>query len=196
MNTELSETTVSLESMTKIVAQRTQILEKLSNTDPLTNVANRRALFERGNAEFLRVQRSHNKFTIILLDCDLFKAINDQYGHAFGDEVLKHICKICSEEIRSIDFFARYGGEEFIILLPESDVAGAVKTAKRIQKAIKDNPPSLNGNEITVTLSLGICSVNNRHDNFEAVIKDADIAMYRAKESGRNRIELFDNAMP
>jgi len=191
MNTELSETTVSLESMTKIVAERTEVLEKLSNTDPLTNVANRRALFERGNAEFARVQRSHNKFTIILLDCDLFKDVNDQYGHAFGDEVLKHICNICSTEIRNIDFFARYGGEEFIILLPESELAGAVKTAERIQKSLASNCPSFEGNEITVTLSLGICTVSDSHTNFEAVIKDADTAMYRAKESGRNGIEVF-----
>lgn len=193
MNTELSETTVSLESMTKIVAQRTEVLEKLSNTDPLTNVANRRALFEKGNAEFLRIQRSHNKFTIILLDCDLFKDVNDQYGHVFGDEVLKHICKICSKEIRSIDFFARYGGEEFIILLPDSELAGAVKTAERIQKSLASNCISFEDNEITVTLSLGICTVNDSHTNFEAVIKDADTAMYRAKENGRNRIEVFES---
>lgn len=195
MNTELSETTVSLDSMTKIVADRTQVLETLSNTDPLTNVANRRALFERGNAEFSRVQRTHNKFTLILLDCDFFKAINDQYGHSFGDEVLKHICKVCSEEIRNIDFFARYGGEEFIVLLPESDLAGAVKTAERIQRAIANNLIRFNGDEICVTLSLGICSVNNTHTSFEAVIKDADIAMYQAKKNGRNRIEVIDSAM-
>ena len=126
-----------------------------------------------------------------MLDCDLFKDVNDQYGHAFGDEVLKHICNICSTEIRNIDFFARYGGEEFIILLPESELAGAVKTAERIQKSLASNCPSFEGNEITVTLSLGICTVSDSHTNFEAVIKDADTAMYRAKESGRNRIEVF-----
>lgn len=193
MNTELSETTISLESMTQIVAERTEVLEKLSNTDPLTGVANRRALFERGNAEFSRIQRSHNKFTIILLDCDLFKDVNDQFGHSFGDEVLKHICKICSEEIRNIDFFARYGGEEFIILLPESELSGAVKTAERIQKSLANNAITFEGNEICVTLSLGICVVNDNHANFESVIKDADIAMYRAKENGRNRIEVIDS---
>jgi len=192
MNVELSETTISLESMTKIVAERTQVLEQLSNTDPLTEVANRRALFERGNAEFSRLQRTKNKFTVILLDCDLFKNVNDQYGHLFGDEVLKHICKICTEEIRNIDFFARYGGEEFILILPESEISGAVKTAERIQDSLANNCIAFEGKDVCVTLSLGICAVSSKHDNFEAVIKDADAAMYRAKENGRNRIEVIE----
>ena len=192
MNVELSETTISLESMTKIVAERTQVLEQLSNTDPLTEVANRRALFERGNAEFSRLQRTKNKFTVILLDCDLFKNVNDQYGHSFGDEVLKHICKICTEEIRNIDFFARYGGEEFILILPESEISGAVKTAERIQDSLANNCIAFEGKDVCVTLSLGICAVSSKHDNFEAVIKDADAAMYRAKENGRNRIEVIE----
>jgi len=192
MNKELSETTISLESMTQIVAERTQVLEQLSNTDPLTEVANRRALFERGNAEFSRFQRTKNKFTVILLDCDLFKDVNDQYGHSFGDEVLKHLCKVCTGEIRNIDFFARYGGEEFIILLPDSELSGAVKTAERIQISLANNGITFQGKDIGVTLSLGICSVNDQHSNFEDVIKSADIAMYRAKENGRNRIEVIE----
>ncbi|MBA6391006.1 GGDEF domain-containing protein [Colwellia sp. BRX10-3] len=196
MNTELSETTVSLESMTKIVEERTKVLEQLSNTDPLTNVGNRRSLFERGNAEFARVQRTKSQFTIILLDCDFFKDVNDQFGHSCGDEVLKCICKICSEEIRNIDFFARYGGEEFIILLPDSELSGAVKTAERIQDSLANNCLLFEGKDIRVTISIGICMVNNKHTSFEDVIKDADLAMYRAKENGRNRIEVMDDDSP
>ena len=192
MNTELSETTVSLASMKKTVAERTKVLEQLSNTDPLTKVANRRALFERGNAEFSRIQRTKNKLTLILLDCDLFKNINDQYGHLFGDQVLQHICAVCSEEIRNIDFFARYGGEEFIIILPESELSGAIKTAARIQSSLANKAIVFEGTDVYVTLSVGICEVTQQHRSFEEMIKDADTAMYRAKENGRNRIEVID----
>ena len=196
MNKELSETTVSLESMTKIVAERTQVLEQLSNTDPLTKVANRRALFERGNNEFSRVQRSKNPLAVILLDCDLFKNINDQFGHLFGDEILKNICKVCTEEIRSIDFFARYGGEEFIIILPDSGVNAAVETARRIQHSLANHGIAYEGEDIFVTVSIGISTVNEQHVDFEQLIKDADLAMYQAKENGRNRIEVFgDNSV-
>jgi len=191
MNKELSETTVSLESMKKIVAERTQVLEQLSNTDPLTKVANRRALFEKGNAEFFRVQRTKSPLAVMLLDCDLFKNINDQFGHLFGDDILKHICKICTEEIRNIDFFARYGGEEFILILPESKLSGAVKTAERIQHALANNCVTFEGKDVYVTLSIGICAVNDNHVNFEQLIKDADAAMYKAKKNGRNRIEVI-----
>jgi len=191
MNKKLSETTVSLASMKKTVAERTRVLEQLSNTDPLTKVANRRALFARGNAEFSRLQRTKSQLSVILLDCDFFKDINDQFGHLFGDEILKNICKICTEEIRNIDFFARYGGEEFIILLPDSELSGAVKTAERIQQSLANNSRAFDGNAVFVTLSIGICAVNDQHANFEQLIKDADIAMYKAKENGRNRIEVI-----
>ena len=191
MNKKLSETTVSLESMKKIVAERTHVLEQLSNTDSLTNVANRRALFERGSAEFSRIQRTKSQLTVILLDCDLFKNINDHFGHLFGDEILKHLCKICTEEIRNIDFFGRYGGEEFIIILPDSDLNGAVETAKRIQRSLANNSIAFEGKDVCVTVSIGICTANDKHTNFEQLIKDADTAMYRAKANGRNRIEVI-----
>lgn len=193
MNTKLSETTISLESMKRIVAERTQVLEQLSNTDPLTRVANRRALFERGSVEFSRVQRTKSQLAIILVDCDLFKDVNDQFGHLFGDEVLINICRICTKEIRNIDFFARYGGEEFIIILPESDLKGAIETAKRIQRSLANNCLCFEGKEVCVTLSIGISTVNDKHMSFEHLIKDADAAMYKAKTRGRNRIEVIED---
>ena len=192
MNKKLSVTTVSLESMKKIVHERTCKLEQLSNTDPLTQVANRRALFERGNAEFSRIQRSKNELTIILLDCDLFKDINDEFGHVFGDKVLKHLSEICTKEIRNIDFFARYGGEEFIIILPDSDLNGAIETAKRIQQSLTDQRLKFEDKDVPLTVSIGISTVTSKHENFEQLIKDADIAMYKAKTNGRNRIEIAD----
>ncbi len=192
MNKKLSETTISLESMRKIVAEKTYVLEQLSKTDSLTNIANRRALFERGSAEFSRVQRNQSLLSVILLDCDLFKNINDQYGHLFGDEVLKMICKVCSNEIRKIDFFARYGGEEFIILLPDSELSGAIETAKRIQRSLANNCLAFEGNDVQVTVSIGISMANAEHKSFEALLNSADTAMYEAKKNGRDRIEVFE----
>jgi diguanylate cyclase (GGDEF)-like protein len=190
MNEKLSVTTVSLETMKKIVEERTHELERLSNTDPLTKIANRRALFERGNAELSRVQRTKSKLAIIMIDCDLFKNINDQFGHLFGDEVLKNLCKICAEEIRKIDFLARYGGEEFIIILPDSDVSDAMETAKRIQRSLSFNCIAFEGKEVSMTVSIGISTVSDIHTDFTQLISDADIAMYKAKSNGRNRIEI------
>ena len=193
MNKKLSSTTVSLESMKKIVDERTHELEQLSNTDPLTQIANRRALFERGNYEFSRARRTKSPLALIMIDCDLFKNINDKFGHLFGDEVLKNLCNVCSKEVRNIDFFARYGGEEFIIILPNSELSGAVQTASRIQRSLARNCTIFEGNEVCVTLSIGISTLSDKHNNFEQLISDADKAMYQAKNNGRNRIEIIEN---
>ncbi|MFT5756280.1 MAG: diguanylate cyclase (GGDEF)-like protein [Alteromonadaceae bacterium] len=190
MNQKLSETTVSLEVMKKMVAERTHVLEEISNTDPLTKVANRRALFERGNMEFSRATRNHNELALLLLDCDLFKNINDQFGHLVGDKLLIHICDICSKEIRDIDFLGRYGGEEFIIILPNCDLSGGVEIATRIQQSLAKHPKIIEGKEICATLSIGISVLNEKHHNLEQLINDADKAMYQAKKNGRNRIEV------
>ncbi|KGJ94963.1 GGDEF domain-containing protein [Colwellia psychrerythraea] len=191
MNEKLSETTVSLEVMKKVVEERTHVLEHLSNTDPLTKVANRRALFERANMEYSRAVRSNNKLTLLLLDCDLFKNVNDEFGHLFGDELLIHICKICGQEIRDIDFLARYGGEEFIIVLPNCDIAGGVETANRIQQSLAQHCIAIEDKEVFVTLSIGVSTLTERHKSLDQLINDADKAMYQAKDNGRNCIEVL-----
>ncbi|PKI13903.1 GGDEF domain-containing protein [Colwellia sp. 12G3] len=191
MNKKLSESTISLTAMEKIVEERTHVLEQLSNTDPLTKVANRRALFERADMEFSRAIRSHSKLTLLLIDCDFFKKVNDQYGHLFGDELLIHICNICRQEIRDIDFLARYGGEEFILILPNCDITGGIETANRIQHSLANNCLKVDSKEICVTLSIGISMLSERHKSLDQLINDADKAMYLAKENGRNRIEVI-----
>ncbi|MDO7083401.1 diguanylate cyclase [Pseudocolwellia sp. AS88] len=190
MNYKLSETMVSLAMMKNIVEDRTRVLEQLSNTDPLTKVANRRALFERGDLELSRADRIHNNLSLILIDCDYFKNVNDEYGHQVGDEVLKHICKICNQEIRSIDFLGRYGGEEFIIILPNCNIDGGIEIAKRIQNSLMDNCLIFEGEPLKVTLSMGISMLTDESETFEQLINKADKAMYVAKENGRNRIEV------
>jgi len=190
MNDKLSKTTVSLEVMKKIVDDRTHFLEQLSNTDPLTKVANRRALYERGKLELSRKQRTENQLTLILLDCDYFKKVNDEFGHQVGDELLKHVCKICNQEIREIDFLGRYGGEEFVIILPDCNLNGGVELANRIQNSLAKDILTIENNKINMTLSIGICTLSAKHTNFEQLINGADSAMYQAKKNGRNRIEV------
>jgi len=191
MNQKLSENTVSLEVMKKVVEERTHVLKELSNTDPLTKIANRRALFERANMEFSRALRSKNKLTLLLLDCDFFKEINDKFGHIIGDEFLIHICDVCRQEIRDIDFLARYGGEEFIIVLPNCDLLGGIETANRIQCSLANHCVAVKDKEVCVTLSIGVSMLSERHKNLDQLINDADKAMYQAKKNGRNRIEVL-----
>ncbi|RHW77232.1 GGDEF domain-containing protein [Colwellia sp. RSH04] len=190
MNHKLSETTISLEEMKKVVEEKTKNLQQLSDTDPLTKVANRRALFERGSMELSRAVRGKKQLTLLLLDCDLFKNINDEYGHLFGDAVLKHLCTICSEAIRDIDFLARYGGEEFVVILPDCDIDGGVDIANRIQQLLANYVIEKDAKPVKITLSIGISSLTSNHKNFEDLINDADKAMYMAKERGRNRVEI------
>lgn len=183
MLNKLNDTSVSLE-------ERTQLLEQLSNSDPLTEVANRRHLFKKGAIEFSRAKRNNSMLTVVLLDCDHFKKINDQYGHLFGDEVLKHICKLCQQEIRAVDCLARFGGEEFVIILPECDLDGGIELAKRIQHALNEKPLAFENDNVLVTLSVGICALDNEFNSFEELMNCADHAMYQAKKNGRNRIEI------
>jgi diguanylate cyclase (GGDEF)-like protein len=192
MNQKLSKSMVSLDEMKKIVAEKTRDLALLSNTDHLTGVANRRALFERGNFELARTQREHNQLTVLLMDCDYFKKVNDSFGHQAGDLALQHVCKICNKEIRDIDFLGRYGGEEFVIILPHCDLKGGVELAARIQNALAEQPLQINNSALHITLSIGIATLCNEQQNFENLIDNADQAMYMAKENGRNRIEVSD----
>jgi diguanylate cyclase (GGDEF)-like protein len=193
MNKKLSETTISLDLLQIIVDERTEKLTKQTNTDSLTNVANRRALYERGVLEFSRENRHKTDLSIIMLDCDFFKAINDKYGHMVGDKLLVHLCDICQKEIRDIDLLARFGGEEFIILLPDCNSNGANEIAVRIKNSLKHNNLKVNGKKIPVTVSMGITSASIAHKSFEELVNSADKAMYFAKDNGRNRIEIIDS---
>ena len=187
----LNDTSVSLDVMKKLVEERTHELEKISNTDPLTKVANRRYLFERGKVEFSRTSRANGKLTLLLLDCDYFKNVNDKYGHLFGDEMLKHICTLCQQEIRSIDCLARYGGEEFIIMLPDCDLNGGVEIAQRIQKGLSQNGLPFENEKVFVTISIGVSTFTQKNKSFEELVEEADQAMYLAKKNGRNRVEVI-----
>jgi len=167
-------------------------LETLALTDPLTGLYNRRYFFERGWNEYVRARRYQHHLAVIMLDLDFFKQINDKYGHACGDMVLMRVAKLFSQTLRDVDLVARFGGEEFIILIPETDKAGVDFVAQRIRQEIYDTPMEHNGKNFNISASLGIALVEDVVGDFETMINQADIALYYAKENGRNRVETYD----
>lgn len=167
-------------------------LERLATHDYLTGILNRRAFLEKATHELQRDIRYQRPLTILLLDIDHFKNINDRFGHAAGDAVLTEFTRCCQGELRECDIFARYGGEEFIALLPESDIDSARNVAERLCKRAKSCRTMHDGNEIEITVSIGTVSVTpgelkNAPATLDALLVAADRAMYEAKNNGRNQ---------
>jgi len=164
-------------------------LKELSNTDFLTGLYNRRFIMEVLELEFQRMRRKKGYLSLIILDIDHFKRVNDIYGHPQGDQVLISLAEILQADLRPYDIAARFGGEEFIVLLPETRLAQGFETAERLRKkvaAAKFSPPLEN---LAITISLGLASSPEMPiDSIHDLIKEADDALYRAKENGRNRV--------
>jgi diguanylate cyclase (GGDEF)-like protein len=164
-------------------------LRELTRQDPLTGVANRRYFFERANQEFARSKRLSTPLSIAGLDIDYFKLINDQNGHAVGDEVLKSLCNSSQRLLRKADVFARIGGEEFAMLLPDTNLEEAAYLAERLRRAIASSIFLSNG-EVNCTISIGVATQRSTDTCIEDCLLRADSAMYRAKQKGRNRVEI------
>ena len=170
-----------------------ELLLKISYTDHLTGLYNRRHLMEILDKEFMRAKRNRNSFSLVILDADLFKRINDKYGHQAGDSVLAVIASVFRKELRCYDTAARYGGEEFIALLPDSHASEAARVAERIRKAIESTTFAGDKAGLRVTVSLGVAQYPSAGvDSIETLIREADKALYRAKVNGRNRVETAD----
>jgi two-component system cell cycle response regulator len=166
-------------------------LEVLALTDPLTQTHNRRALMERLTEELERARRYSLQLSVLMVDLDHFKAVNDSYGHVVGDEVLRGVSKILQREARAVDVVARFGGEEFVLVLPETGEDGAVALAERIRTRVAETPPVPGGEYgwLRVTVSLGVATVPSPSVNTpEDLIAVADEALYRAKAQGRNQV--------
>lgn len=163
-------------------------LRELSLTDDLTGVANRRAFGRALQQEIAKAKRYGSVFSIVAIDLDHFKAINDRFGHAGGDEVLMAFAAICAGELRrNIDLLARVGGEEFMLLLPGTDVAGAVDLAERLRRELAAFPISIAGEALAVTASFGVKEFDAESDP-ERLTIEADAALYQAKRGGRDRV--------
>jgi len=159
-------------------------LKKLATTDALTKINNRYKTNLEIDKQFSRSQRFNEGFSILMIDIDYFKKINDTYGHDIGDNVLKNISSLISNEIREIDCFGRWGGEEFLILLSHQKLDEAIMVATKIRKIIANYKFE---KICSVTVSIGV-SEYSKNDTKEALLKRADDAMYQAKEDGRNKI--------
>lgn len=169
-------------------------LAMLATTDGLTGLYNHRTFQVRLSEEILRADRYNKDIILLLLDIDHFKHFNDTYGHQTGDEVLKVIAKIIRGNTRKVDFPARYGGEEFAVILPESDCTHAITVAERIRTAVMEYPFLLrDGSRVPITVSVGISCYPKDATQKEELIKKADMALYKAKHSGRNRVCLFSD---
>jgi len=164
-------------------------VRKLSMTDELTGLPNRRAFLDRLENELGRVKRHHEPLSLILIDLDDFKKVNDTYGHAVGDQVLKCYAKDVFSLFRQYDLVARYGGEEFAVLSPNTDMEGAVSSLGKAMDRVKNMRFEFSGDSIMVpSFSAGI-AVYRDGENIDAFIDRADQALYRAKSLGRNRVE-------
>ncbi|QUP52457.1 diguanylate cyclase [Ralstonia syzygii] len=170
--------------------QRTnQKLEHLAATDPLTGAANRRQFIERVETEIARAKRGGAPFSLLALDLDHFKVINDSYGHQVGDEVLKGFVKKCFDAIRPYDGFARVGGEEFMVLLPQAALDAAHSVAERVRRAIAESAFEIGvGRSVGLTVSVGISQFGHDGESLDSILRVADERLYRAKHEGRNRV--------
>ena len=163
-------------------------LDQLSRKDELTNLSNRRDMFDRLRYEMHRFERSSKGFSVLIADIDHFKSVNDTYGHECGDELLKEIARVLSNNIQKRDVVARWGGEEFLIFLPETSGVDAEKTAERLRLAIANLSLNYNGNTITTTTSIGLAEYSSGQ-SLNELINTADKFLYLAKREGRNRVK-------
>lgn len=164
-------------------------LKQLAHTDPLTGIANRRQFFLRAQEEFVRARRFGRALSFIMVDIDGFKLINDRWGHATGDDVLKTLCVAWKQIIRQVDLLARVGGEEFAVVLTETDIKQAHVVAEKLRQIAAQETVRRDSEDIRCTISVGVSTVTSGDATVEDSIRRADHALYQAKEQGRNRTE-------
>ena len=175
--------------ITRRRAMETELL-RLATTDPLTGVANRRRFMEQLEMELGRVRRFGKPATLLMFDLDHFKDVNDQHGHAIGDAVLKHFADLAVGRLRKIDLFGRLGGEEFGILLPGTEMPGAREFAEKFRSLVAETPCVTEKGAIVYTVSVGIADFDPADPDPDHILARADVALYRAKAGGRNRVEV------
>ncbi len=172
-----------------------QRITLLSKTDDLTGLLNMRAFNSILENEIARVMRYAQPFTVIMVDVDGLKSVNDRYGHTAGSRLIKTIGQSISESVRSTDILARYGGDEFVILMTHTSTEHAHMAAERIRAAIHNTSFDMKGNRISTTVSVGIASFPESVEDPKDVLEKADIALYKSKQSGRDRVTYYDSEL-
>lgn len=186
MTLRMINTAMELKAQHDELEEKNRILANLATTDELTGLMNRRSIMETLVNEFALSDRHNRPLSVILLDLDHFKSVNDRYGHAVGDQVLQASAETMRLMMRRTDLVGRYGGEEFMIMLPNTNLDGALELGRKINRELSqiewpDNP------SMRITISGGVAEKQS-HDTVDSMIHDADMALYRAKEGGRNQI--------
>lgn len=183
-------------SQVAIALENAQLFEQvhhMSVTDSLTELMNRHHFFEVARIELERTYRYRRTLSVMMIDIDHFKTINDSHGHAAGDLALREIAGRIRSSVRTVDVVARYGGEEFIVLMPETALLEAGQVAERVRKSVSDDPIEDNSVEVWATLSIGVAEVEEQISTIDTLIGHADQALYAAKAAGRNRVERYQN---
>jgi two-component system cell cycle response regulator len=174
------------------LADRVADTWRLATIDPLTGIANRQAVLSRIEEELVRAARYQRPVSVVLVDLDHFKRLNDSYGHAAGDAVLRHVAQLLAANVRAVDVAGRYGGEEFLILLPETDVDAAAGLAEKLRRIVGNAEVALNdGERLRITLSAGVAGGMGQVLQLDPLVRDADAALYSAKALGRNQVYVF-----
>lgn len=163
-------------------------IKRVSDTDDLTGLYNMRAFSAILQRAFKQAVRHSRPFSVVMIDCDNLKVVNDTHGHEAGNRLLQHAVRCVREELRGSDVLARFGGDEFIALLPETESRGSREMGERIRRAIEGATMDVRGGDISTTVSIGLASYPADGGNLEVIIDKADKAMYRAKQQGRNKV--------
>jgi diguanylate cyclase (GGDEF)-like protein len=161
---------------------------RMTIVDGLTQIHNKRYLYEALEREVLRARRHERPLSVMIFDIDFFKRINDQFGHLAGDYVLRELARVVQGRIRRDEVFARYGGEEFVIVLPETPLEGAVSLAQNLRARVAEHTFVFQSEQIAVTISIGAAVLNDNDKTATDVIQRADEKLYEAKRGGRNRV--------
>lgn len=161
----------------------------MSVTDPLTGLYNRRHFEDNLEREFLRAKRYGNDLSFAIIDVDYFKKVNDNFGHSFGDYVLKEIAYLLNQTFRKTDLVFRYGGEEFAVIITETSKEKAIIPLERLRQNIANYPFDFENRKINITVSIGVADVSEEVEDAQKLFEDADKALYVAKNNGRNRVQ-------
>ncbi len=182
----------------KTVEQSAEQNRRIALEDPLTGLANRRALFDAMDKLCSIAESAGQSLSLMIIDVDFFKQVNDRFGHQVGDTVLQHVATTIQRRLRNNDIVGRIGGEEFLAVLPGTPIAGAIRVAEELRRTLDSEPVTVDGQEIKVTISIGLYSTERlvSSQTPDAMIATADEALYRAKTNGRNRVEVADVSMP
>lgn len=190
---ELRRTKETMEEINKTLQRAFEREQLASRTDSLTGMFNRRYFFELFDYEFVASRRYQRPLSVVMFDIDLFKRINDTFGHQVGDEVLKHTARVVHAQLRESDILSRYGGDEFVLLLPNSDEQEALTVVRRIHRKVRTSKFIFDEKtRIDVTISVGVASWQLGMEQPAQLLRQADDALYAAKQAGRDRIVLFN----